>query len=439
LVKRLFDMFTIGHSYNVIAVRCLLKLVVNGGAAVHPLISGIVRTVVTFLRNMGTTQINAPFAHYLFEIIAASVTCAHVDVPLIEESVIMLCNEILEADLTEFVPHTFQLIACLLLGYPEGAPLDDFYEEQFGFFIEPVRWQPRGNIPGLAILVRAYCQRLPALVIDQFEAIRGICETILMGGRSHPHGFLVLSSILRYISVEILLPILPHIFELVLTPLFKDEEVTRYSVTFAIFMSGACEAIGTDNTVAQIPAEALQRAIEAWANGLLSFRGDTETFKAVLAGVLHAICQGNLSDDIWFELFQATVCMIGLPAKAFDIVIQECKEEKKDAMQFDTVFSRLIYAERPEDAVHPELKGKSPVKIMATTLADFSHEKPGTSRRPWRSLHPHSSGHSRDMKRHGCCTSSDSDPVNRSFLFKFIPRWQYSPERQFPRTVFSGS
>jgi hypothetical protein len=377
-VKRLFDMFTLDDSYNVIAARCLLKLVGNGGAAVHPLISGIVKAVLTLLRNMGTIQINAPFAHFLFEIIAASVTCAHVDVPAIEEPVIGLCDEILEGDLTEFVPYTFQLIVCLLLGYPEGAPLGDFYQEQFGFFVEPARWQPRGNIPGLAILVRAYCQRLPALVIDQFEAIRCVCETALLGGRSHPHGFLVLSSILRYISIEILLPILPRIFDLVLAPLFKEEEITRYSATFAVFMSGACEAIGTDNTIAQIPPEAMQRAIEAWANGLLYVRGDFGALRAALAGVLRAVCEGNLPDDIWFELFQAAVRMIELPAKdAIDVVIQVHREEEKDAMQFDTVFSKLVYTERPEDAVHPELKGKNLAQVMATTLADFSHEKPG--------------------------------------------------------------
>jgi hypothetical protein len=60
VVKKLFDMFTIDRSYNVIAVQCLLELVAKGDAAVHPLISGIVGTVMTFLSNKGVTQLLRP-------------------------------------------------------------------------------------------------------------------------------------------------------------------------------------------------------------------------------------------------------------------------------------------------------------------------------------------------------------------------------------------
>jgi hypothetical protein len=59
------------------------------------------------------------------------------------------------------------------------------------------------------------------------------------------------------------------------------------------------------------------------------------------------------------------------------VAIRTSREEEKDAIHFDTVFGKLMYAEKLEDEVHPEFRWKLLAKVMTTTFAEFSHEKPG--------------------------------------------------------------
>jgi hypothetical protein len=53
------------------------------------------------------------------------------------------------------------------------------------------------------------------------------------------------------------------------------------------------------------------------------------------------------------------------------------REDEKDAMQYDNAFSRLRYAELPEMALHPEMKGLDLIRVLAERIAAFSQASPG--------------------------------------------------------------
>jgi hypothetical protein len=265
----------------------------------------------------------------------------------------------------------------MLLGYPEGSTLNEFYQNQLGEFLGLKLWEPQGNIPALAILVSAYCQRLPNLIVASFDPIAEICQHILKGGRSHPHGFAILLSMIRFIPMELLGPLLPAIFDLVIAPLNQEEQVTKYTAKFAVFMSDACFTIGPDVVFDQIPPDMLQLTIDAWGHGLLYVRGRPD-LEAALAGALKAVCEGSLSGELWFQLFSYTVRMVELPPRdILDMEVQAMREEEQDAKEFDTAFSKLRYATLPGENLHPDLKDVHLPLFTAQTIAEFSHARPG--------------------------------------------------------------
>jgi exportin-2 (importin alpha re-exporter) len=305
---------------------------------------------------------------------------AHIPVQQIDEHVIHLVTEILNVNFLEFVPYTFQILAVILVGYSDGAQPHDIFSSQFNQFLDGEFWQPAGNVPALALLIRAYCIRLPALLLGAFDQIAGICEVLLGGGRSHPHGFSIFISILQHAPLELSLPYLPHIFTIAIRPLInEDESVTRYDSAFAGFMSISASLIGPDNLLSSIPAELLRHSIGAWARGLRYISGRIELENA-MDGALKMLTQGSVaSEDLWFALFKGLMMMmerVGFHER-FELDLQAMREEDEQAKQFDTSFSKLRYAEFPGDVLHPELRGENLIQLVAVTLANFSQSRPG--------------------------------------------------------------
>lgn len=380
VVTRLFYLFNIYDKLNIIAARCLMRIVVHGNEAIQPQIFGIISTCVNFLKDECAHPSNAFFDHCLFEIIVASVTKANVPVPEIEEGVFELLGKILEEDVSEFVPYVYQIIGCFLFHYPGdalSADGDSFYAAQFGTFLEDHRWMAMGNIPALAILIRAYCFRLPVLVANNMDQILVICNNLLQGTRSHPHAFMIFVSIVRFMS-EIAESVLPQIYSLVISQL-SNPELRKYRQSFAIFMSNCCFFLGPDEALSLLPGEDAENAVLCWAESLPLVRGRSE-LECAISGCMKTLLESSvLSQEMWEALFVGTVRMIEMPS--YDAVkddIELIKIEEQDAKQFDTTFNKLIYAElKDEINPHPELEKSDLVRFMVEKLAEYFQGHPG--------------------------------------------------------------
>ena len=375
LVTRLFTTFKLGDQYNRPSAKCLLRLVTVGGQAILPAIPGIVRTCVDYLGKLaGSANQDAEFIHTLFEIIAAAVTQTTCPVVEVEPQVLELMVNILTNEVTEFMGYTFQIIACYLRAYPDGAQINGFYGERYPAFLAPELWFSLGNIPGLAMLLTSYCIKLPQLVAGSFEQIAIICQKLLPGTRSHQHALTILSSMIRFLPPELLGPLLPGIFQLVTVPDLR--QTIKYQPNFAMFISNACFFIGPDHVVSQLPDT--NAVVEYWSEGL-SFVYLRRELECALAGSLKALCECTVfSKEQWAVLFRGVVMMMEAPNRdRFRQDVAYMRAEEKDAMQFDIAFSKLRYSEGQEMNPHPELKDVDLIKHMAVTLAQYSHAHPG--------------------------------------------------------------
>jgi exportin-2 (importin alpha re-exporter) len=393
LADRLFRLFTIGSEFNPMAPRCLLRLIATGQNAIRPLVPAIIAPALHYLGSLQGSNSDADVVHLLFELVPAAITQAHVPVSEIEEPALTLVNDVLTKNSDDFVPYAIQLFAALLAGYPEGVQLSDVYHTQFELFLDTNLWQAAGNVPALAILITAYCMRLPALVVEAFRQIGAICEVLLRGGRSHPSAFAIFFAMIRFIPIELVMPCLGDIFALVAAQVGAEgDPVTRYDTAFSVFMSSAATVIGPGNLISSVPADVLPRAVVAWGRGLKYVGGRTEMENALVGG-LRVLAESGLSGDLWLCLFIGVVTLIEKGGDVFherlELDIRAIREEEEDAKQFDSSFSKLVYGELANPALHPELAGVSLIEYFANGLAQISHARPGIVSAAIAQLPPH--------------------------------------------------
>lgn len=380
VVKRLFEIFSVDGELNLIAARCLMRIVVYGKSSISEQIIAIISTCVKYLSDLCETRLTNPtFNHFLFEIIVAAVTRVEVPVPEIEDDVIKLLDKILSNDISEFVPYVYQIIGCFLLHYPDDvlqANSESFYVSSFTTFLEPPRWLAMGNIPALAILVQAYCIKLGSLVADNIGSIFEICEHLLQGTRSHPHAFMIFVSIIRFLPNDFVVSVMPKIYELVIAQL-SNQELRKYRQSFAIFMSDACFFLGPDTAI-NLLGEDAEGIVSCWSESLPLVRGRRE-LESAISGCIRTLLESTvLTQSMWEQLFVGTVKTLECPSyNAIKDDIEVIKIEEQDAKEFDTTFNKLVYAEVKEINPHPDLDKKDLVEYMARNLAEYSQQHPG--------------------------------------------------------------
>jgi hypothetical protein len=377
IVNRLFEIFQYEGEFNGVAARCLMRLIASGGDAIAPLVPSVIGLVVDYLKKIAPGKKDPDFSHSLFEVIAAAITRVHIDVSLIEPRVVDLLSCILGDDVSEYIPYTFQVVGCMLLGYQPAQQVSSFYHEQLQYFLTPELWNAQGNIPGLAGLIRSYCIRLPELIIAAFPQIAEIATRLLQGTRSHPHALLIFTSMMRFISTDYLLPFLPQIFDMVSRPLFAEQPVTKYAQSFAVFMSNACFVLRPDIVLNQL-GDSLATLVNAWAEALPAVHGRID-LTCALMGALQTLTEATvLSAPLWTALFKGCVLLIESPSRqAWNDELAAYREDEQAKMQFDTTFNVLRYAELPEMSLHYEHRQTDLIKFMATAFADWSHSHPG--------------------------------------------------------------
>lgn len=380
VIQRLINMLYIDGVPNVIAPRCLLQIIVKCGPALQSHIAVVVQTCVQKLTEICSDPKNPSFNHDLFEIIVASINYVKVPVQQIEQGVLRLFNKILTENVTDFIPYVFQIIGCFLLNYPDEivqTSPDTFYAQQFSFFLQPDQWLSKGNIPALSLLVRAYCAKLPQLVIANIEPVLIICQHLLQTPTNHQYAFMIFSSMLAFLDHQYIFTILPQIYNEIINQL-ANPELKKYSQGFALFLADACYFLEPDNAL-KLLGENLQPAVEKWAESLPLIHGRAKVGVALL-GVMKTLLQATvLEPPLWEKLFVGVVSMLERPSMSVQNEdIEVMRLEEQEAKEFDTTFSKLRYAEIPSVDDRPELREiTNYVEFMARQFAAFSQAHPG--------------------------------------------------------------
>ena len=111
--------------------------------------SSILKKLVSLMEGFSSNPVNAVFTHFLFESIGESLPLSQDKTSLINP----LC-QILERNVTEYIPYALQVLA-LLIESPSSSPVQVFVH-LFPLLLNESLWKNPSLIPGLARILAAY-------------------------------------------------------------------------------------------------------------------------------------------------------------------------------------------------------------------------------------------------------------------------------------------
>merc|ERR1719161_2508457 len=117
---------------------------------------------------------NPVFIHNLFEAIAGIIRIA---VPqqtdAVEGVLVPVCAQVLEQNVADFLPYTFQILGLLLDATSDPKPL---YRNLFERLLTEDLWRAQANIPGLVRILQAYFAKHTIFGDVLSKSMQGILE-----------------------------------------------------------------------------------------------------------------------------------------------------------------------------------------------------------------------------------------------------------------------
>eukprot|EP00439_Symbiodinium_sp_Y106_P075977 s781_g15.t1 len=187
---------------------------------------------------MSANPSNPVFNHHLFEAVASIVkVCVPAQPDAVESALLPTFGQILERNVVDFLPYTFQIMGLLLDASPSIKPL---YTELFARLLNPELWRAQANVPGLIRLLRAYFAKhasFAELLRTHMQAILERFQFVLMNRKTEVAALDLLNAIYQHLPIEFYQQFLKTLMTVLLTrlqssksPKFKRDFVVSCSL-----------------------------------------------------------------------------------------------------------------------------------------------------------------------------------------------------------------
>lgn len=367
---------------NEYVMKALMRLLASLGPHAAPVAASCVGRLAGVVGDLARNPRAPTFAHYTYEALAVLVRASVGDAEsaaAIEALLFPPFQAVLQADVTELAPYTFQVLSQLIELRP--APLPAPYLALFPPLLAPVLWERPGNVPALVRLLQAYLARAPAQVLagGHLSSVLGVFQR-LNASRTHDHeGFFVLNSLVEFLDADAWGQHLPAVWGLLLQRL-QNRKTVKYARSFAVFLALLIARHGPAWTQAGL--DAVQAGLfpmlieHVWLPALPAIGGDMERRMAAVAGAkLLTDCAPLAAPDaqqLWGRLLEAVVALLTEEAEEPAGAAEE--EEIADNVG-GTAYARLMSAARPETEPVPEARNAA--AFVTSSLARLAAQQPG--------------------------------------------------------------
>lgn len=181
---------------------------------------------------------NPRFNHYLFEALMALIRYCGPDpaiMALLESKLLSLFQEIIQADLMDFLPYLLQLYAGMVEA-GTASILPAYATELLQVVLQPALWTTPANVPALIRFIQACLLKgadSPALLTPVLGVIQ-----VLLGSRVNDlHGFALLHTLLQVTPPPVIEPVLQQITLLLL----KKLQAQKNSRTASALLQALCQ------------------------------------------------------------------------------------------------------------------------------------------------------------------------------------------------------
>ena len=211
---------------NAYVMRAVMRVTVVAAEGMAPYANVCIEELKTILGRVCANPSNPSFNHYLFETIASLVRyiCAATPtaVDAFEGMLFPPFQQVLQADIAEFTPYVFQVLAQLLECRPS---LSAAYESLFPPLLTPTMWERPGNIPALVRLICAYMVKGKAQVLQKLDLVLGVFQKLLASRATDSHACKLLGALFAAFELPELQRFAADIFGVCLRRLQSNKKV----------------------------------------------------------------------------------------------------------------------------------------------------------------------------------------------------------------------
>ena len=401
-LSALFGAFATSDSAeNEYVARSIARIMAAAGPeGVAPLAPTVLARLADLALAAARNPSHPGYNHWLFESVAvvtrAAAPAGEPALAAVESALFPAFTTILQNDVAEFHPYTFQLLAQLVEARP-APPLDGSspppvqlppaYMALLAPLLAPAFWERPANVPALARLLRALLVRAGPSVVaaGQLEPALGALQKLVSlksaDGESGPLAL----ALLRGVPPASLSPYLPPLWSVLFRRL-QAARTPRYVRGLLLFASGFAVLRGAPALVASVDgvqpglfAGGLVRQVWAPSLGASVAGSCREDAKLLLAGAGRVLADAGLVSDggAWGMLAAAAaLAAAGAPAPAAATGPLPVLGDDDDGAQagYGAAYSALAYAAAAADDLVPGAPTQG-----AALAAELSRAAPGAA------------------------------------------------------------
>jgi len=245
IYTNLFQAFSVPDSAeNEYVMKCVMRVIAFSGVDVRPVATICLQHLSVMLLELCKNPRNPTFAHYLFESVASLLKNAGGEAAIMgsfEQLLFPAFQHVLTADVVEFTPYVFQLLAQMIESYPSGSMLPDAYMAIFPALLAPLMWDRRANVTPLVRLLKAYLSKNPQSVVrgGYLQGVLGVFQKLVSSKAQDHQGFYILNSFVESLALEAWANNLPTIWSI----LFQRQQTSRtpkFSKCLVVFTCALC-------------------------------------------------------------------------------------------------------------------------------------------------------------------------------------------------------
>ncbi|XP_033645162.1 exportin-2-like isoform X2 [Asterias rubens] len=346
-----------GSEENEYVMKAIMRSLVLMKAEVGPYLQVIVGKLTEKLLLVSKNPSKPHFNHYLFEALSLSVRAGcqadAANVSIFEMALFPPFQDILSADIAEFIPYVFQIMS-LMLEMHSDCP--ESYMALFPHLLMPVLWEKLGNVPPLVRLIQAYIEKGAAAIIKQGKVLGllGVFQKLISSKANDHQGFYLMQSLLEHMETTALTEHIHKIF-LLLFQRLAHSKTTKFVKGLLVFFSLFAVKHGADalvRMIEEIQAKMFGMVVEKlYIPEVQKVSGHIER-KICAVGITKILteCPAVLEPPLhgyWIPLLQALVHLFELPEDD-SLPDDEHFIEVEDTPGYQTAYSQLAFAGKHE-------------------------------------------------------------------------------------------
>ncbi|KAH7929305.1 Cse1-domain-containing protein [Leucogyrophana mollusca] len=256
-------------------MKCAMRVIVTARQTLIPVHQQTLQRLVGILGIISKNPSNPNFDQYIFESISALMRFVVEGnlgtLPAFEEALFGPFTFILQQDIDQYIPYTFQILAQMLSMHTTGVPAA--YRSLLPFLLTPACWQQKGSIPGLVKLLKAFLARDAAEMIGtgQITAVLAVVQQRLVPSKiNDAWGFELLEGVVTNVPPAQLKQYFKVLIMTLLTRM-QTSKTDKYVYLFSQFllftMAINVDGLGPDYVISTI--EEIQPQL--WSQILVNF------------------------------------------------------------------------------------------------------------------------------------------------------------------------